>query len=61
MPIIQLNRSLQLKMKHQKIHHYLKIKASQDEVGSGVVYKKSGDTLYIVTNAHVVGDKENQK
>lgn len=23
--------------------------------------KKSGDTLYIVTNAHVVGDKENQK
>lgn len=36
-------------------------KASQDEVGSGVVYKKSGDTLYIVTNAHVVGDKENQK
>lgn len=38
-----------------------KDKASQDEVGSGVVYKKSGDTLYIVTNAHVVGDKENQK
>ncbi|WP_078171551.1 S1C family serine protease [Staphylococcus aureus] len=38
-----------------------KDKASQDEVGSGVVYKKSGDTLYIVMNAHVVGDKENQK
>ncbi|HDA1385595.1 TPA: trypsin-like peptidase domain-containing protein [Staphylococcus aureus] len=38
-----------------------KDKASQGEVGSGVVYKKSGDTLYIVTNAHVVGDKENQK
>ncbi|HDF7531137.1 TPA: trypsin-like peptidase domain-containing protein [Staphylococcus aureus] len=38
-----------------------KDKASQDEVGSGVVYKKSGGTLYIVTNAHVVGDKENQK
>lgn len=38
-----------------------KDKASQDEVGSGVVYEKSGDTLYIVTNAHVVGDKENQK
>nr|SUN30917.1 protease [Staphylococcus schleiferi] len=38
-----------------------KDKTSQDEVGSGVVYKKSGDTLYIVTNAHVVGDKENQK
>ncbi|HDA1949394.1 TPA: trypsin-like peptidase domain-containing protein [Staphylococcus aureus] len=38
-----------------------KDKASQDKVGSGVVYKKSGDTLYIVTNAHVVGDKENQK
>ncbi|HAR5601623.1 TPA: trypsin-like serine protease [Staphylococcus aureus] len=38
-----------------------KDKVSQDEVGSGVVYKKSGDTLYIVTNAHVVGDKENQK
>ncbi|HHV8949605.1 TPA: trypsin-like peptidase domain-containing protein [Staphylococcus aureus] len=38
-----------------------KDKASQDEVGSGVVYKKSGDTLFIVTNAHVVGDKENQK
>ncbi len=38
-----------------------KDKAYQDEVGSGVVYKKSGDTLYIVTNAHVVGDKENQK
>lgn len=38
-----------------------KDKASQDELGSGVVYKKSGDTLYIVTNAHVVGDKENQK
>ncbi|CXW15454.1 protease [Staphylococcus aureus] len=38
-----------------------KDKASQDEVGSGVVYKKSGDTLYIVTNAHVVDDKENQK
>ncbi|MQH60048.1 serine protease, partial [Escherichia coli] len=38
-----------------------KDKASKDEVGSGVVYKKSGDTLYIVTNAHVVGDKENQK
>ncbi|WP_256960481.1 trypsin-like peptidase domain-containing protein, partial [Staphylococcus argenteus] len=38
-----------------------KDKASQDEVGSGVVYKKSGDTLYIVTNAHVVGNKENQK
>ncbi len=31
------------------------------ELGSGVVYKKVGDSIFIVTNAHVVGDKEQQK
>ncbi|PNZ11415.1 serine protease [Staphylococcus simiae] len=35
--------------------------ASEDEIGSGVIYKKSGDTVYIVTNAHVVGKKDQQK
>ncbi|QLK85669.1 S1C family serine protease [Staphylococcus sp. 17KM0847] len=30
----------------------------KNESGSGVVYKKVGDTLYILTNAHVVGNKE---
>lgn len=34
---------------------------SDDEIGSGVIYKKSGDTVYIVTNAHVVGKKDQQK
>ena len=62
MPITQLNRSLQLKNETSKDSSLPKDKASQDEVGLGVLYiKKSGDTLYIVTNAHVVGDKENQK
>lgn len=32
-----------------------------NEIGSGVVYKKVDDSIYILTNAHVVGDKENQK
>ncbi|MDT3960238.1 trypsin-like peptidase domain-containing protein [Staphylococcus kloosii] len=31
------------------------------ELGSGVVYKKVGDSIFIITNAHVVGDKEEQK
>ncbi|KIX90563.1 serine protease [Staphylococcus microti] len=31
---------------------------AQNESGSGVVYKKVGDLLYILTNAHVVGDKK---
>nr|WP_242688967.1 S1C family serine protease [Staphylococcus simiae] len=35
--------------------------ASEDEIGSGVIYKKTGDTVYIVTNAHVVGKKDQQK
>ncbi|MBI5975252.1 S1C family serine protease [Staphylococcus canis] len=30
----------------------------ENESGSGVVYKKVGDTLYILTNAHVVGDRK---
>lgn len=30
----------------------------EKESGSGVVYKKVGDTLYILTNAHVVGDRK---
>ncbi len=30
----------------------------EKESGSGVVYKKVDDTLYILTNAHVVGDRE---
>ncbi|PNZ26167.1 serine protease [Staphylococcus rostri] len=30
----------------------------QNESGSGVVYKKVDDLLYILTNAHVVGDKK---
>lgn len=34
---------------------------AENEVGSGVIYKKAGNTVYIVTNAHVVGDKSNQK
>lgn len=34
---------------------------SDNEIGSGVVYKKVGDSIYILTNAHVVGDKEKQK
>lgn len=32
-----------------------------NEIGSGVVYKKVGDSIYILTNAHVVGDKDKQK
>lgn len=31
---------------------------AQNESGSGVVYKKVDDLLYILTNAHVVGDKK---
>ena len=34
---------------------------SDNEIGSGVVYKKVGDSIYIFTNAHVVGDQEKQK
>lgn len=34
---------------------------SVNEIGSGVVYKKVGDSIYIFTNAHVVGDQEKQK
>ncbi|MDG0843273.1 trypsin-like peptidase domain-containing protein [Staphylococcus equorum] len=33
----------------------------ENELGSGVVYKKVGDSIFIMTNAHVVGDKEEQK
>ncbi|MEL0538367.1 S1C family serine protease [Staphylococcus debuckii] len=33
---------------------------SDGEIGSGVVYKKVGDSIFILTNAHVVGDKANQ-
>ncbi len=29
----------------------------ENELGSGVVYKKVGDSIFIMTNAHVVGDK----
>lgn len=34
---------------------------SESEVGSGVVYKKVGDTIYVMTNAHVVEDEKIQK
>lgn len=34
---------------------------SDNEIGSGVVYKKVGDSIYILTNAHVAGDKDKQK
>lgn len=34
---------------------------SDNEIGSGVVYKKVDDSIYIFTNAHVVGDQEKQK
>nr|WP_249663651.1 S1C family serine protease [Staphylococcus pasteuri] len=34
---------------------------ADNEIGSGVVYKKVGDSLFIMTNAHVVGDKDKQK
>lgn len=33
----------------------------ENELGSGVVYKKMDDSIFIITNAHVVGDKEQQK
>lgn len=33
----------------------------ENELGSGVVYKKVGDSIFIMTNAHVVGDKQEQK
>lgn len=33
----------------------------ENELGSGVVYKKVGDSIFIITNAHVVGDKKEQK
>ncbi|ASE37953.1 PDZ domain-containing protein [Staphylococcus pettenkoferi] len=32
-----------------------------NELGSGVVYKKVDDAIYVMTNAHVVGDKKKQK
>lgn len=32
-----------------------------DELGSGVVYKKSGNIAYILTNEHVVGSHKKQK
>ncbi|HBY84190.1 serine protease [Staphylococcus sp.] len=34
---------------------------ADNEIGSGVVYKKVGDSLFIMTNAHVVGYKDKQK
>lgn len=34
---------------------------ADNEIGSGVVYKKVGDFLFIMTNAHVVGNKDKQK
>lgn len=34
---------------------------NENELGSGVVYKKVGDSIFIMTNAHVVGDKAEQK
>ncbi len=33
----------------------------ENELGSGVVYKKVGESIFIMTNAHVVGDKKEQK
>lgn len=33
----------------------------QNELGSGVVYKKVDDSIYVLTNAHVVGNKKEQK
>ncbi|MFZ8101653.1 trypsin-like peptidase domain-containing protein, partial [Staphylococcus arlettae] len=33
----------------------------ENELGSGFVYKKVDDSIFIITNAHVVGDKEQQK
>lgn len=33
----------------------------ENELGSGVVYKKVGNSIFIMTNAHVVGDKKEQK
>lgn len=33
----------------------------ENELGSGVVYKKVGDSIFIITNAHVVGEKKEQK
>lgn len=32
----------------------------ENETGSGVVYKKVDDSLYILTNAHVIGTSKNQ-
>ena len=34
---------------------------ADNEIGSGVVYKKVDDSLFIMTNAHVVGNKDKQK
>ncbi|MFB2003132.1 trypsin-like peptidase domain-containing protein [Staphylococcus aureus] len=34
---------------------------ADNEIGSGVVYKKVGDSLFIMTNAHVVSNKDKQK
>ncbi|MHD0398175.1 S1C family serine protease [Staphylococcus simulans] len=34
---------------------------SDNEIGSGVVYKKVDDSIFILTNSHVVGDKKTQR
>lgn len=34
---------------------------SDNEIGSGVVYKKVDDSIFILTNAHVVGNKDTQR
>lgn len=34
---------------------------SDNEIGSGVVYKKVDDSIFILTNSHVVGDKKPQR
>lgn len=36
-------------------------KDSESEIGSGVVYKKVDGAIYIMTNAHVVGNEKKQK
>src|SRR5699024_1325845 len=33
----------------------------ENELGSGVVYKKEGKSIYIMTNAHGIGDKKEKK
>ncbi|PTK43165.1 serine protease, partial [Staphylococcus nepalensis] len=34
---------------------------ADNEIGSGVVYKKVDDSIFILTNSHVVGDKKTQR